>query len=102
MGADGEAMSLVAQALQVIKHWAFLIEPERRLAGDMEMLVTSIAFGAFGNRHQRDAFDAKIGKHLASDGELPRPAVDQSDIGALGPNIAGDILVLFHQAGKAA
>ena len=98
VAADGEAVRLVAQPLQVVEHRAFLFEAERRLARPVEMLVAGVALGPFGDRRRRHAFHPEIGEHLGCDGELARSAVDQHEVGALGLGI----LVLLHQPREAA
>ena len=81
MAADGEAVRLVAQPLQIIENRAFGIEAERLLAGHVEMLAAGIAVRPFGDADQRHILDPQIGEHLAGDGQLARPAVDQHQIG---------------------
>ena len=84
MGPDGEAVRLVAQALD---------EEQRRIAGrkleglaalDEEGFPAGVAVGALGDRDQRDPFDAERGQNLARGLELPAPAVDDDEVGGIG------------------
>ena len=54
MGADGEAVRLVAQALQVVEHRVARFEPERRPAGDEEPLAPCLPVQPLGDGHERD------------------------------------------------
>ena len=62
MRADGEAMRLVAQALHEIERriaWGSL---NGSLPFDEEGLAPGVAVGAFGDRDERHAVDAKLGQ----------------------------------------
>src|SRR6185312_7859392 len=61
MRADGEAVGLVAQPLEVVEHGVARIEAEGLLSRPEKALAPGIAVGTFGDRHQRDVVDAEIG-----------------------------------------
>src|SRR5215472_9044053 len=62
MGADGEAMRLVAQPLQVIEDRIFRIEAEGLAPRAEEALTPGISVGSLGDRGERDVGDAEIGQ----------------------------------------
>src|SRR6185312_9567731 len=99
MRADGEAMRLVAQALQEVEHRVLGIEAEGRLARAEEALAPGVAVGPLGDRRHGDVVDAEIGQHLADRGELPGAAVDEQQIG---PRAFLARRVLLQGAGEAA
>ena len=71
--ADGEAMRLVAQALDEIEHGIARLEHEAALAaGNVEMLAAGVAVGPLGDADQRDIVNAEFGQHLARDARAGR------------------------------
>ena len=50
----------------------------------VEMLAAGIAVRPLGDADQRHILDAQIGEHLAGDGKLARPAVDQHQVRPFG------------------
>ena len=64
MRADGEAMRLIAQTLQIVEHGIFGIEAEGLAPRSKEALAPGVAVGSLGDRRERDVGDAEIGQHL--------------------------------------
>ena len=81
VGADGEAVRLVAQPLQEIEHGIARVERERRAAGHEKSLAAGVAVGALGDADDRDVADAEFVEHSLRDAELPQPAIDQHEVG---------------------
>ena len=86
--ADGEAMRLVAQALEEIEHGIARLEAERRLARHEEALAAGVAVGSLGDADHGDVVDAELGQHLARRRELALAAVDQHAGRASAPALA--------------
>ena len=85
MRADGEAVRLVAQALDKVEHGIARLEHDRPVAaGKMEVLAAGVALGPLGDAHHADVVQAEIGQHLAGDRELSGATVDQHEIGPIG------------------
>ena len=81
MRADGEAMHLVAQALDEIEHRVAHRQHEGIPALDEEALAPGVAVRALGDTDGDDAvLDAEIGQDLAHRRHLALAAVDQDDI----------------------
>src|SRR5204862_6667442 len=75
VGTDGEAVGLVAQALDEIEHGIARLEQQRLVAAwEMEMLAAGIAVGPLGDADERDVGDAEGLQQLARDGELSAAA----------------------------
>ena len=83
VGADGEAMRLVAQPLHEIKRRIARRESERRSVGEEKGLASGVAIDAFGDRRDRDALDAECGEDFARRRELAEAAVDEDQVGPL-------------------
>ena len=98
VAADGEAVRLIAQALEVVENGGLGVEPEGFLSGHVEMLAAGVAIRSLRDRGQRHVVDAKVGKNLARDSELTRSSVDQDEVGPLGLRVVN----LLDQARKAA
>src|ERR1700740_990576 len=62
--ADGEAVRLVAQPLQVIENRILRIEAEGFAAGTEETLAPGVAIGSLGDAGEREIGNAEIGQHL--------------------------------------
>src|SRR5262249_44585436 len=96
--ADGEAVRLVAQALQEVEDRVTRIEAKRCLAGQEEALAPGIAVGPLGDRRDRYIVDAELGEDLQRRRELPGAAIDQHEVG---PGAATALGILLEGAGKA-
>ena len=59
MGSDGEAVRLIAQALDEEQSRIARAELERLAALDEESLAAGVAVGAFGDRGEPHALDAE-------------------------------------------
>ena len=64
MGADGEAVRLVAQPLDEIEHRIARLEHEGGPAGQMKMLAPGIAVRPLGDRHHGKVAEAQIRRAL--------------------------------------
>ncbi len=80
MGSDGEAMRLVAQALDEIERRIARRQPERRLAGDEKGFASGVAIGALGDRRDRDVLDGELSENSVRRVELSFAAVDQDEV----------------------
>jgi hypothetical protein len=99
VGADREAVGLVAQALQVVEHRRLGLEHERRLVRHEEPLQPGVAVRALGHAHHGDVVDAQVGHHLQRRVQLALAAVDQHQVGAV---VAVALFLFLDQAGEAA
>ena len=99
MRADGEAMRLVAQALQEIEHRIARLEREGRLARHEEALAAGVAVGPLGDADDGDVLQAELGQHLARHLELALAAVDQHQVG---PVLLVAFGILLQRAAEAA
>ena len=104
--ADGEAMRLVAQALNVVEDRIAGLEHEGRLAHDVEMLAAGIAVRPLGHAGKR-----QIGKpQLVEDGlgrrELALAAINEDQIRPLRSlarrHFGLPVTLFLQQPGKAA
>ena len=91
MGADGEAMGLVAELLDAIKHGVARLEQQRLAALHIDALAAGIAVRSLGNSGELDLAKPELVEHGHGRRQLPWPAVDQHEIGR-GPAF-GEILV---------
>ena len=80
MGADGEAVRLVAQALQEIEHGISRLEAEGLAPRHEEALAPGVAVRPLGDADQRHIVDAEFGEDLQRRAQLPGAAVDQHQI----------------------
>ena len=72
--ADGEAVGLVAQALDEIEHRVARLEHERLAAGPVERLAAGVAVRPLGDADERQVGDAELGEHrLAAAASWPLP-----------------------------
>ena len=94
VGADGEAMRLVAQPLHEIKRRVARREPERRPVGEEKSLAPGVAIGPFGDRSDRHTLDAEFGEGLARRRELTVAAIDEDQVGPLRKSI---VLLARHR-----
>src|SRR5229473_4969970 len=99
MRADGEAVRLVAQALQEVEHGVLGVEAQGRFARAEEALAPGVAVRPLGYRHDANIGDAEIRQHLAGGGKLAGAAVDEQQIG---PGAGLAARVLLERAGEAA
>src|SRR5262245_8751067 len=81
MGADREAMRLVAQPLDEIEHRIARLELERLPSGQEEGLHARVPIRAFGDRNERHIDDAEPPQRLLRRGQLSAAAVDNDEIG---------------------
>ena len=103
MGADGEAVGLVAQALQVIEHRVCGLEHERRLAGDEEPLQPGVAVRSLGDAANVTSSTPSSAITSSAALELARAAVDQHQVRPAGRRRGPPLgLALLEQAGEAA
>src|SRR5690606_8437119 len=65
VGADGEAVRLVAQALDEMERRIARRQAEGLAAGDDEGLAPGIAVRPLGDADERHVRDAELGEHLA-------------------------------------
>src|ERR1700687_1726168 len=79
--SDGEAVRLVAQALQEIKYGVARIEAEGQLAWQEEPLAAGVAIGPFGDRGDGDIGDAELAEDGSRDRQLTGTAIDQDEVG---------------------
>ena len=77
---DGEAMRLVAQTLDKIKHGITRRQAKRLAAGHKERFAASVAIRTFGDRDQRNLGTERL-EHLTRGVELTLAAVNQDEIG---------------------
>ena len=61
--ADGEAVRLVAQALDEIEHRVAVRQHERLASGHEEGLAPGLAVAALGDGDERHVVDAELGEH---------------------------------------
>ncbi len=87
VAADGEAVGLVAQALQEIADGAVRRHQERLAAGQMDALAPGIALGPLGDGGDAEAASAdahaEIGEGRERARQLPGAAVEQHQVGPL-------------------
>ena len=102
VGSDGEAVRLVAQALDEEQRRIARRKLERLAALDEEGLAPGVAVGALGDRGEPHALDAERGQHLARRLELPAPAVDDDEVGRIGKGARLRRLAVPHEAREAA
>jgi len=81
MAADRETMRFVAQALQIEKRRVVRFQHEGRAAWDVEILAPRVAVRSFRDRSDGHVDDARRLERIERRGELPRPAVDQHQVG---------------------
>ncbi len=81
MRSDGEAVGLVAQALNEIEHRIALGQHEGLSAGNEEFLPPGIPVRSLGNADQRNVGDPEAFKRFTCGGQLPLAAVDQHQVG---------------------
>jgi hypothetical protein len=81
MGADGEAVGLVAQALQKVEHGIARLEAEGFAPRHVEGLAARLAVAALGDADEGNVVDAELGEDRPGRGELAGAAVDQHQIG---------------------
>ncbi len=80
VGADREAVRLVAEPLDEIEHGVPAFERKGPRADPVELFLAQIAVDAFGDAHHGDVLDAKLGHDLMHSRDLPLAAVDQEEI----------------------
>ena len=97
VGADGEAMGLVAQPLHEIEHRIARFQHHRPVAaGHMKMLAAGIAVRPLGDADQGHVANAEVFQHLPRDAELAEAAIDQDEVGPVGKLLDGRIgIALF-------
>ena len=98
----GEAVRLVAQALDEEQRRVARRQLERLAPLDEEGLAPGVAVGALGDRDEPDALDAERADHLARGLELPAPAVDDDEVGRVGKGAGLRRLALPLEAREAA
>src|SRR5262249_2715235 len=81
VGADREAMGLVAQPFDEIEHWIARLELERLTSRHEEGFPPRVALGTFGDGNERNVADAKAIEGFACGGELAEAAVDKNEAG---------------------
>ena len=80
MRADGKAVRLVAQPLDVVENRVAAFQHERRLALDIKMLAAGIAVRPLGDSGDRQITETELGQNRAHRRQLPLPAIDQQQI----------------------
>src|SRR5690348_14346730 len=93
VGADGEAVGLVAQTLDEIEQWVARRQLEWAAARHEEGLAPGVAVGPLGHRDQRHIANPHSSERLLRRSELPLAAVDQHKIGPGGVRF---IFILRH------
>ena len=96
--ADREAVRLVAQPLHEVEHRVAVPERHRRLAGAVELLLAGVAVDALGDADHRDLVDAELLQRRAGRRHLPRPAVDQHEVG---PGVRLPVRILLGEPREA-
>src|SRR5215468_3002246 len=76
VGADGEAVRLVAQSLQEIENGVLRFQAERLAPRQEEALAAGVAVRPLGDADNGDVGHAKFGEYLDRNRELPGAAVD--------------------------
>src|SRR3546814_4561192 len=69
VGADGEAVRLVAQALEEVERRVARLQHEGGLAGQEDALAPGVTVGALGDGGDRQVAEAEVGQHLAARSE---------------------------------
>ncbi|EKE43377.1 hypothetical protein OCGS_2569 [Oceaniovalibus guishaninsula JLT2003] len=83
VGADGEAMRLVPQALDEIEHRIVVPQRHDRLARAVKLLLAGVAVDALGDADHGDVIDPQIAHDRRHRADLSRAAVDQQQIGPM-------------------
>src|SRR6185436_15239166 len=78
--ADGEAMRLVAQPLDEIKHRIARLQHEALAARHEEGLTAGIAFWTFGDGNERQLRHSQFSQRLKRGAQLSAPAVYENQI----------------------
>jgi hypothetical protein len=81
VAANGKAVCLVAQALEIVEHRILLRQFERRLARQVEGFAAGIALGALGDGGDGDVGHAQFFGDLHHGRQLPLAAIDQDQVG---------------------
>ena len=79
--ADGKAVRLVAQALDVVEDRIARLQHEGGLARHVEMLAARIPVRPLGDAHHRQVGQAQLVQHRLRRRKLALPAVDQHQVG---------------------
>ena len=79
--ADGEAVRLVAEALDEVEHRVARRQHERLAAGHVEGLAAGVAVRPLGDADERQVGDAEFGEHCRRGRELALAAVDEHEVG---------------------
>jgi hypothetical protein len=83
VAADGEAVRLVPQPLDVIQHRIARIEHERGLARHVDALAAGVAVRPLGDAGKLQPADAELLEHAARRRQLSLAAVDEHQVGPL-------------------
>ena len=99
VGADREAVRLVAEALDEVEHRIVVAQREGALARPVELLAARIAVDALGHAHDLDVLHAELRHDPGHGRNLPGPPVDEEEIG---PGAALAVGVLLEEPPEAA
>src|SRR5882724_12252171 len=81
MAADGEAMGLIPEPLDIVKHRVSPLDHERRFVRHIEMLPPGIAVWSLCDTCDAEIGNAEIGEDASRRIELALPAIDEDEIG---------------------
>src|SRR6185437_2852111 len=94
VGADHEAMRLVAQPLDEIEHGVARLELDRLAVGHEQGLAAGVAIRSLGDRHQRYLSKSEVFEYLPYRVELAPAAVDDHEVGPLRHGVVGFFVFL--------
>ena len=86
MGADGEAMGLVAELLDTIKHGVARLEQQRLATLHVDALAAGIAVRSLGNSGELDLAKPELVEHGHGRRQLPGPPSISTRSGAAQPS----------------